>query len=70
MISNTPALGDTNLICILWQEIVEEGVRVTTSHLPEVSTKLPVNVPPPSPEKFCLPSIAYVKGVVYEPSDL
>jgi len=44
--------------------MVEDGVNVTTSHLLLVSAKLPVKVPPPSPPKFCLPSTAYLKGVV------
>ena len=63
-ISNVPVDGGTNFICILWQDIVEDGVNVTTSHLPLVSAKFPVKVPPPSPPKFCFPSTAYLKGVV------
>ena len=65
-----PELGCSNFICKLWQEITEEGVSVTTSHLLDVFAKLPVNVPPPSPLKFCLPSTENLKGVVWAPLDL
>ena len=55
---------------MLWHDITDDGVRVTISHTPEVSIKLPVKVPPPAPVKFCIPSTAYVNGVVSALSDL
>ena len=69
--SNTPALPTSNFIWRLWQgNGLVAGINLTISQAPEVSTKFPVNVPPPPPENDCFPSIAYLKGVVSAPSDL
>lgn len=47
--------------------LIEKGpiaLNTTSEEVSLVSAKLPVKVPPPSPPKFCLPSTAYLKGVV------